>query len=199
MPVPVLEVEACKAAHLRLFGTVHSLSDAALATPSRLPGWSLAHVLTHLARNADSMVRRLDAAGEGRLVEQYDGGRAARAREIEFGADRDPDTVRHGLRRSCEEVERAFANCPPDVWDAPILLGTGEERPATHLPASRWREVEIHHVDLGLAYGPENWSDDFVDRFLPGVLESLSSRTDAARLLAWGLGRADPPPLSPWA
>ena len=33
--------------------------------PSRLPGWTVGHVLTHLARNADSMVRVLGAAEAG--------------------------------------------------------------------------------------------------------------------------------------
>lgn len=199
MPVPVQEIASCRAAHLRLFATVDNMPDAALAAASRLPGWSVAHVLTHLARNADSMVRRLEGAREGRLVEQYEGGRAGRARDIDVGAARDPHAVKRDVIRASEAAELAFANCPAEVWDEPILLGTGEERPATYLPASRWREVEIHHVDLGLSYGPHNWSDDFVGRFLPRVLESLSSRTDPASLLAWGLGRADAPPLSPWA
>jgi maleylpyruvate isomerase len=33
--------------------------------PSRLPDWTVGHVLTHLARNADSMVRVLAAAERG--------------------------------------------------------------------------------------------------------------------------------------
>lgn len=196
MPVPVQEIASCRAAHLRLFATVDAVPDAALATESRLPGWSVAHVLTHLARNADSMVRRLEGARQGGLVQQYDGGREGRTRDIDGGAMRDPRAVKRDVVAASLAVELAFANCPEDVWDAPILLG--EERPATHLPASRWREVEIHHVDLGLSYAPEDWGDDFVGR-LPGVLESLSSRTDPASLLAWGLGRAAAPSLLPWA
>jgi maleylpyruvate isomerase len=100
--------------------------------------------------------------------------------------------------RSSEAVDQEFADCPADLWDAPILLGSGEERPASHLAASRWREVEVHHVDLGLSYGVSDWDASFVARFLPNVLTSLTSRTDAAELLAWGLGRRDAPLLSPW-
>ena len=39
------------AAHLR--GMMQRMGDDAFAAPSRLPDWSRAHVLTHVARNAD--------------------------------------------------------------------------------------------------------------------------------------------------
>ncbi len=42
--------------------------------PSLLPEWSDGHVLTHLARNADSVVRRMEGAARGELVDQYPGG-----------------------------------------------------------------------------------------------------------------------------
>ncbi|MET0910545.1 MAG: maleylpyruvate isomerase N-terminal domain-containing protein, partial [Ilumatobacteraceae bacterium] len=47
-------------------------ADAEL--PSLLPGWTRGHVLTHIARNADSFVRLLEAAGRGEVVTQYAGG-----------------------------------------------------------------------------------------------------------------------------
>lgn len=198
MSVPSQDIEGCRAAHVRLSATVHDLSAAALAAPSRLPGWSVAHVLTHLARNADSVIRRLEGARQGRSIEQYAGGKAGRAEEIASGVARTPETIKRDVVRTSEAVDQAFANCPADLWDAPILLGSGEERPASHLAASRWREVEVHHVDLGLSYGRSDWDDAFVARFLPNVLQSLTSRTDAAALLAWGLGRGDAPLLSAW-
>ncbi len=198
MAVPSQDIEACRAAHVRLSASVHDLSVVALAAPSRLPGWSVAHVLTHLARNADSVVRRLEGARQGRLVQQYAGGKARRAEEIASGAARTPETIKRDVVRTSEEVDQAFENCPADLWDAPILLGSGEKRPASQLVESRWREVEIHHVDLGLSYGHSDWDDAFVTRFLPNVLQSLSSRADATALLAWGLGRGDAPLLAPW-
>lgn len=33
---------------------------------------------------------------------------------------------------------------------------------AVDIPLMRWREVEIHHADLGLGYGPGQWSAAFV-------------------------------------
>jgi len=51
--------------HARLRATLAGLTDADARGPSLLPGWSVGHVLTHLARNADSLVRMLKAAARG--------------------------------------------------------------------------------------------------------------------------------------
>ncbi|MDP9404828.1 MAG: maleylpyruvate isomerase N-terminal domain-containing protein, partial [Actinomycetota bacterium] len=42
----------------RLLTTTAGLGDDAVAGPSALPGWSVGHVLGHLARNADSHTGR---------------------------------------------------------------------------------------------------------------------------------------------
>ena len=59
-----------------------SSTRPAVRAPSRLEGWTVGHVLTHLARNADSHTRMLDAAWHGEAVEQYAGGRQERAGAI---------------------------------------------------------------------------------------------------------------------
>lgn len=195
---PVEEISACSLAHQRLAATVKQLAEDDLDRPSALPAWTRAHVLSHLARNADSVLRRLDAARRGELVEQYVGGSAARADRIDRDARRPLPDVVEDLLATCDAVERAFRDYPPDVWQRPVLLGSSDTRPAAHLPLSRWREVEVHHVDLDLGYRPPDWEDRFVARFLPGVLDSLADRADRRDLLAWGLGRAAAPRLAPW-
>ncbi|HUG00151.1 MAG TPA: maleylpyruvate isomerase family mycothiol-dependent enzyme, partial [Ilumatobacter sp.] len=50
--------------------------------PSRLPGWSIGHVLTHIARNADSHVSMLSG------LSQYPNGPDGRNADIEAGAGR---------------------------------------------------------------------------------------------------------------
>jgi maleylpyruvate isomerase len=75
----------------------------------------------------------------------------------------------------------------------------GELRPAFDLPRRRWREVELHHVDAGLGYEPEDWPYAFVERILDIALADVGRRLpglDAvppARVVAWAYGRADPP------
>jgi maleylpyruvate isomerase len=36
-------------------GTVHRIAEDDLRTPGLLPGWSRAHVIGHLARNAEAL------------------------------------------------------------------------------------------------------------------------------------------------
>ena len=59
----------------RLLATVDGLDDAALRQPSRLPGWTRAHVLTHIARNADGLVNLVTWARTGEETPMYAGGR----------------------------------------------------------------------------------------------------------------------------
>lgn len=67
---------------------VAGLSDDDMRSASALPGWSLGHVLTHLARNADAHARRLAGALVGQDVPKYGPGQDQRAGEIESGAGR---------------------------------------------------------------------------------------------------------------
>ena len=51
------------AAHLR--GLMSRMGEEAFAAPSLLPGWTRAHVLSHVARNADAMINLLRWAKTG--------------------------------------------------------------------------------------------------------------------------------------
>ena len=66
------------------------------------------------------------------------------------------------------------------------------------LPFRRWREVEVHLVDLGVGPTRADWSEAFVARAMPGLVERLPTRTDRRQLVAWLLGRADAPDLDAW-
>ena len=93
----MIEVAELRASHARLHLTVRGLDDDQVRRPSRLPGWSIGHVITHLARNADSVVRRLVAAQGGNVVDQYPGGAAGRAAEIDEGAGRSAQDLANDL------------------------------------------------------------------------------------------------------
>jgi maleylpyruvate isomerase len=202
MPRPDADIEECRASHERLHATVRALDDDAMRQASALPGWTVGHVVTHLTRNADSVVRRLDAVIEGRVVEQYEGGAAGRVAEIEAGAHRSAQEMFADLQRADEAVEALFKVVPAEVWERPFAaqnsMAEFQGRPASFLPFTRWREVEIHHVDLGLGYGYAQWPASLVERWLPGLLEGLPARADPRHLLAWTLGRSTAPELRPW-
>jgi maleylpyruvate isomerase len=197
--VPTEDIQACADAHARLLERVRDLDDEIARRPSRLPGWSVGHVLTHVARNADSVVRRLAAAVGGELVEQYVGGSEGRAAAIEEGAGRAAAELVEDVRATSEAVDRLCLEVPESVWDREVLVYGGPKRISTpRLVFTRWREVEIHHVDLGLGYEPGDWPPSLVDRLLPEVLEGLPERADRSLLLAWGLGRGGAPELASW-
>lgn len=188
-------IAAVRAAHARLEAAVAGLDDPAVRGPSRLPGWTVGHLVTHLARNADSVARRLAAAAEGRLVEQYPGDRDG---EIEAGAHRPAAALAADLAGADAAVDALFAAVPAGVWGRPVLDGSGARIPAARLAYSRLREVEIHHVDLGLGYSPADWPAGLVEVMLPGLLSGLPDRADPAALAAWLLDRSPAPALSSW-
>ena len=66
-------------------GLVDRLGDEELAADSALPGWSRAHVVAHLARNADALVNLLTWARTGVETPMYPS-RAVRDADIETTA-----------------------------------------------------------------------------------------------------------------
>ena len=89
------------AAHLR--GLMTRLGDDAFRAPSLLPGWSRAHVLTHLARNADAMINLLLWARTGVVTPAY-ASAEARVADIEKGAVRTPSEIRDDVIASSDRL-----------------------------------------------------------------------------------------------
>ena len=150
----------------RLLANVDRLDDAALRAPSRLPGWTRAHVLTHIARNADGLVNLATWARTGEETPMYAGGQAGRAAEIEAGVDRHIGDVRLDISDSAERLLGAFADFPDEGLTRELVFGAGAAGFGWEIPLMRTREVEIHHVDADVGYTPAHWSGDFVHRTL---------------------------------
>jgi maleylpyruvate isomerase len=189
-------VEGCRAAHATLLADIADLPDEVARRPSRLPDWTVGHVLTHIARNADSLVWRLDGAGTGELRDQYPGGLAQRSSDIEEGAGRPAAELVRDVRDTAAAVERTIATLSPVAWDAPSRTSRGVVEDARDAVLSRWREVVVHHGDLGL--GPVPLPAGLVEVWLPRELPRLAERSDPAELLSWVIGRGEPPVLTPW-
>jgi len=66
--VPTDDIERVADAQARFDTAIAGLSDADVRRPSALPDWTVGHVLTHVARNADSHVRRTRAAQRHEVV-----------------------------------------------------------------------------------------------------------------------------------
>ena len=143
-----------------LLRTVAELRPEAVTGPSALPGWTRGHVLTHLARNADSLVNLLDGARTGRDIPQY-ASPAARDQGIEDGAARPLDLQLADLHESAERFTLAAAALDDAAWSTEVRHRTGYVFGAFEIPWRRLIEVEYHHVDLDAGYTPAHWPERF--------------------------------------
>jgi maleylpyruvate isomerase len=154
-----------------------ALTDADVAAPSRLPGWTRGHVLAHLAGVGSSAARQLEHARARRLVDFYDGGRPGRDAAIEAGAGAQAEVHARDALAAALRVESALAALGPEDWDAPTRY---RDQPATAVAHAWWRELGIHLVDLDLGVGQDVWSPALLDH----LVEFLAPRVPAGQLVA---------------
>ena len=186
-----------RAAHRSLLDDLASERDP--AEPSLLEGWSIGHLLSHLARNADSVSRRLDAASRGEHAEQYEGGAEGRVQEIEAGARRSYAVLVGDVASSASRLESIAAQLEPWCWSVESSSVSGFVQDAATVLARREREVVIHHCDLGSGFTVERWPEALVDELHGELLAGLGDRSAPRALVGWLTGRGPAPALRPWS
>jgi maleylpyruvate isomerase len=172
---PLADIEAVRQGTRRILLAVGDLTDEQAAARSRLPGWSRAEVLTHLARNADGGRGIAEAAARGEVGSQYPGGVEQRLAGIAAGRGAAAASLLADLRRSCDALMEAWMQLPDDAWER-VGRSLNGERTQREWVWSRWREVEVHHVDLDLGYTPSEWPVAFVTRGLDEAVTELPAR-----------------------
>jgi maleylpyruvate isomerase len=202
LPDPRADAASVREATAVLLAHLADLDDAAARRDSLLPGWTVGHVLTHLARNADGMVHLVDWAETGVPTPMY-ASAESRTADIEAGAARSAAALRADVADSAARLDDALDRLValPGSGAGRLVLfgaqppGTVPDVPASELPWARLREVSIHHVDLGLpGFGPADWPGGFVTRmaaFVDDRVGPTDVRGDAAEVLTWRLGRGD--------
>jgi maleylpyruvate isomerase len=160
---------------LAVAGRLDHLADDDLAAPSGLPDWSRAHVVAHLARNADAMVNLLTWARTGLETPMYPS-RAARDAGIEATAALPPVELRNDYVAACDRLATAIEAMPVDAWTAQVRSGQGAAIPASAVPWMRAKEVWVHGVDLraGLAFA--DLPADFCTALVDDVLGLFAGR-----------------------
>ncbi|MEU1853396.1 maleylpyruvate isomerase family mycothiol-dependent enzyme [Streptomyces sp. NPDC019990] len=159
-------------AHARALRLVDQLDDRRKDAASALPGWSRGHVLQHLADNARAFERQVLAALHGGLVDMYDGGQGERDQSIDRGAARGLAELRADLVLAQQALEDSWSRLTAADWRRPVRFRHATVRDTA---LARWREAEIHAVDLALGYRPRDWSLDFALH----ALDFLSDRAPA--------------------
>lgn len=151
-------------------------SDADVRAPSLLPGWSRGHVLTHLARNADGLATTVAGALRGVRVPRYPHGRQGRNADIEAGAGRAAAELLADVQSSADRLDQLFDEVArAGGWQLPC-----DDRTTGEYLSARWREVEIHRVDLAGSYTADQWPAEFVSYLLPVLVGSLADRAPGA-------------------
>jgi len=170
---PTAWLDGCIRTHRRIEDVLRGLTDALARRPSLLPDWTVGHVVTHLARNADSHTRMVEAAQRGEAVTQYAGGPPEREAAIAAGQGRPAAELLADLIVAHQRVERAWAATSDEVWATGLrLVGTGFNAIAWSA-FQRWREAEVHFADLGLTeIGAPGW-DALSPAYVEGELDEM--------------------------
>ncbi|MFD5425701.1 maleylpyruvate isomerase family mycothiol-dependent enzyme [Streptomyces sp. NPDC127084] len=170
---PVRDLASVHEATERLLNAAARLDNAAVAEPSRLPGWSRGHVLAHIARNADAIVNVL----EGRPM--YASAEAREA-DIERDAARPLGTQLDDVRESDARFRSAGAgqDAMEGGWERTVELRNGVTDTASRVPFRRLIEVELHHVDLGIGYELEDLPGSFTEREIQFLTQRFAGHKD---------------------
>ena len=144
----------------RLLDDARTIPEAGLRAPSLLPGWTRAHVLAHVARGADAMRNLLIGARSGQDRPAY---ASARDREagIERGAAMSARDLIADLADSAMALRAIARQLPDEAWRVPVRVLDSAPFPAAGVLIRRLVEVELHHCDLGIGYGPADWPAAF--------------------------------------
>lgn len=184
----------------QLLAVVDKLSDEDIHAPSLLPGWTRAHVIGHVARNAEALHRLASWARTGVESPMYTDA-AQRAREIEQSAALPADRLRAELAGTATSLGSALDTLTPEQWSAQVRSALGRAIPAAEVPWMRVREVWLHAVDLDNGATVRDLPPGVVDTLLDDVSAALTAKdgcppvqmipTDRER--TWQLGSTDGP------
>ncbi len=169
----------------RYLQTVATLTDEQLREPSLLPGWTRGHVVAHVALNAHGLARALRGLRTGDPVPVYDS-----------QEQRDADIEAYAGGSAADLASLSQMACLRIAGELRLIkaVGTVERTPGGRVMTvvdvveARWREVEIHHADLGVGYTAADWPVDFAAYLLEKVAEQRGEQVDAT-LHAQDIGR----------
>ena len=155
----------------RLLDHARTIPEADLRVPSLLPGWTRAHVLSHVARGADAMRNLLAGARSGQDRPAYASARAREA-DIERGAARRATDLMADLADSAMALRAVVRQLPDEAWQVRVRVLDSAPFPAAGLLIRRLVEVELHHCDLGTSYSPADWPAAFASMDLAEPMRS---------------------------
>lgn len=158
-----------------------SLEDDALGQASLLPEWTRAHVIAHVARNADALGNLLHWASAGIETPMYRDS-AAREQDIQLGATQEPEALRLDLATAQRRLAQATSRTQASDWPVEVRSARGRAIPASEVPWLRVREVWLHAIDLNTHATFADLPSGLVDALLTDVTTTLTAHEDAPRV-----------------
>ncbi len=155
----------------RLLDDARTVPEAELRAPSLLPGRTRAHVLAHVARNADAMRNLLIGARSGQDRPAYASAQAREA-DIERGAAMTAKDLIADLADSSMALRTIVKQLPGQAWQVRVRILDSVPFPAADLLTRRLVEVELHHCDLAVGYSPADWPAAFATMELAEPMRS---------------------------
>jgi maleylpyruvate isomerase len=130
---------------------IGGFGEAELRAPSALPGWTRAHLVTHVARNADGLRNLLTWANTGVETPMYASAQA-RDDEIEAGATRSAVDILADFAAASAKFTEYAESMPDDAWAASVRNRQGAAVEGVVVARMRLSETAIHLADLDHGY-----------------------------------------------
>jgi|HubBroStandDraft_1064217.scaffolds.fasta_scaffold147853_2 maleylpyruvate isomerase len=166
------------------------LRDDQLSEPSRLPGWTRLHVVSHMARNARALTNLLGWAESGVESPMYPTPEH-RSADIDAGAKLPAGEVRADALAEAGRFRQAISALPADAWGAEVRTALGRATPASEIPWMRVREVWVHGVDLSAQATFADIDDEVAAALLAEAAERLAGQDDCPSIVLIATGPAE--------
>jgi maleylpyruvate isomerase len=189
-----------RAAHDEVLACLDRLPDDHFAGPSRLPGWTRAHVAAHLAHNADGLGNLAIWAATGVETPMY-ASVESREADIEHSAGKRPADLRALVAKSSTHLVERLDDLTAEARLVEVHGLFPPSFAAGLLPWQRLRESWVHLVDLDADVGFEHLPAPVAAALLDEAAERSHARdlahsfvlVDAASARRWALGTAADP------
>jgi maleylpyruvate isomerase len=155
-----------------LAATMARMTEDDLRGASLCDGWTRAHVLAHIARNADGLQHLVQWATSGRQRPAY-ASREQRDRDIEEGAAQSLPRLRADVIAASNAFRSRVETLRGRSDLSPVQLGN-RTVPGDQVPWTRLREVTFHHVDLDMGFTFEDAPPEVVRAGITEAVERFS-------------------------
>lgn len=140
---------------------LNELTDTALYQPSKIEGWTRAHVICDVAYQARAISRQVEAATAGHPVPPMYASAEERRAEIDLGATLPPRALRHLFDHAAIHLNVVWRDLPGPGWDTLVPDQHGQPRSLRATATERARLLWQSALHLGNGASLRNLPAEF--------------------------------------